>query len=615
MKRHFVYILMMLLAFSLYSCKQKEEVRRTDVLVIGGTTSGVSAGIQSARTGVSTLIVEETPWLGGMMTAAGVSAIDGNHYLNSGIWYEFRQHLRDYYGGVAALATGWVSHTQFEPHVGDSIFKRMSATEKKLEVIHGYYLVAVEKEGSRVVGATFENDKKEKLVVKAQIVIDATDLGDGLKMAGADYRLGMDSGAETGEAIAPEQANDIVQDLTWVAVLKDYGEGADKTVSKPEGYDPKDFEGCCNSTVNGATVSCDKMMTYGKLPNNKFMINWPKKGNDIYLNVVDLDRDARNEELKKAKNKTLCFVYYIQHELGFKQYGLADDEFPTEDQLALVPYHREGRRLKGIVTLTFNHVKNPYGQQDPLYRTGISVGDYPVDHHHKCNTAAPDLYFLPVPSFNIPLGSLIPESIDGLIVADKAISVTNLINGSTRLQPCVLLTGQAAGMLAALAVKSNEQPRNISIRKVQDALLNSNAYIMPLFDVKPKDSYFQSAQRITATGIIRTTGEAYQWANRTWFYPDSVISVREFTEGLHTFDEKVAIEANSKTLLTIRKAEEILVPILPIQAKLDSEDVWKSISERLYKPEQPLLRKELAVLLDKYLKPFEKEITYQGNYK
>ncbi len=615
MKHHFLYILIVMFAFSFHSCKKKEEVKQIDVLVIGGTTSGTSAGIQSARAGASTLIVEETSWLGGMMTAAGVSAIDGNHYLNSGIWNEFRQHLRDYYGGPGALATGWVSHTQFEPHVGDSIFKSMAAAEKNLEVIYGYYLISVKKEGNRVVGATFENDKKEKLVVNAKIVIDATDLGDGLKMAGATYRLGMDSKTETGEAIAPEQANDIVQDLTWVAVLKDYGAGTDKTIPKPEGYNPEDFEECCNSSVNGSTVSCDKMLTYGKLPNNKFMINWPKKGNDIYLNVVELDRDARNKALEKAKNKTLCFVYYIQHELGFRQYGLADDEFPTKDQLALVPYHREGRRLKGIVTLTFNHVEKPYDQQELLYRTGISVGDYPVDHHHKCNTAAPDLYFLPVPSFNIPLGSLIPELIDGLIVADKAISVTNLINGSTRLQPCVLLTGQAAGMLAALAVKNNEHPRDVSVRKVQDALLDAGAYIMPLFDVKPQDNYFKSAQHIAATGIIRTTGEAYQWVNRTWFYPDSVISVAEFTKGLNSFDQIAIAISEDKALLTIKKTEEILAPLLTNQIKLDSEEIWKSISDRPYKSDLAILRKELAVLLDKYLKPFEKEITHQGNYK
>ncbi|GHT60288.1 hypothetical protein AGMMS50239_09000 [Bacteroidia bacterium] len=603
MKKHFVYIIMVLLILPLQSCKKKEEVRQVDVLVIGGTTGGISAGLQSARLGVTTLIVEETSWLGGMITAAGVSATDGNHHLHSGIWNEFRQHLRDFYGGAEALATGWVSHTQFEPHIGDRIFKNMAAAEKNLQVVYGYYLVSVQKQENQVVGAIFENEQKEKLIVRAEIVIDATDLGDGLKMAGTAYRLGMDAKAETGEAIALDQANNIVQDLTWVAVLKDYGKGTDQTIPRPEGYDPRDFEGCCDLTVDGNAINCEQMLNYGKLPHDKFMLNWPKKGNDIYLNVVELDRNARNEELKKAKNKTLCFVYHIQQTLGFTHYGLADDEFPSEDRLALIPYYREGRRLKGIVTLNYNHVEKPYQQPAPLYRTGISVGDYPVDHHHKCNPAAPDLYFLPVPSFNVPLGALIPESTDGLIVADKAISVTNLVNGSTRLQPCVLLTGQAAGALAALSVKNKMQARNIPVRQVQKTLLDAGAYIMPLFDVNPKDSYFMAAQRITATGIIRTTGEAYQWANRTWFYPDSVISVAEFTSGLHAFDEKFPV-VNNTSFLTIRKLNDILSPFIkePDPIKSDHPDVF-------------LQRKELAVLLDEYLKPFEREITHEGIYK
>ena len=69
----------------------------TEVLVVGGSTGGTAAGIQSARSGAKTLIVEQTPWLGGMLTAAGISCTDGNNDLNSGIWEEFRQALYKHY--------------------------------------------------------------------------------------------------------------------------------------------------------------------------------------------------------------------------------------------------------------------------------------------------------------------------------------------------------------------------------------------------------------------------------------------------------------------------------------------------------------------------------------
>ena len=71
---------------------------KTDVLVIGGGASGVMAGIQAARLGIKVTIIEEGTWLGGMLTSAGVSAIDGNHHLPSGLWAEFKNALVKHYG-------------------------------------------------------------------------------------------------------------------------------------------------------------------------------------------------------------------------------------------------------------------------------------------------------------------------------------------------------------------------------------------------------------------------------------------------------------------------------------------------------------------------------------
>lgn len=246
------FVLTLIFSVSIISCKkaQSPEEITTDILVIGGTTSGTSAGISSAREGVKVLIVEETPWLGGMFTAQGVGACDGNHNLHSGIWNEFREKLRNRYGGVGGVWTGWVSNTLFEPHVGDSIFKSMAAAEKDLTVLYGYFLDDILKEGNTVRGAVFRNGSNERLIVHAKITIDATDIGESLRMAKADYRLGMDSKAETGEKGAPEQSNGIVQDLTWVAILKDYGEGTDKTIAKPQGYNPEIFHGCCKETID-----------------------------------------------------------------------------------------------------------------------------------------------------------------------------------------------------------------------------------------------------------------------------------------------------------------------------------------------------------------------------
>jgi FAD dependent oxidoreductase len=588
------------------------------VLVIGGGTGGTAAGIQAARLGVSTIIVEPATWLGGMISAAGVSATDGNHKLPSGIWNEFRNNIYKVYGGAKAVETGWVSNTHFEPHVADSIFKAMVKAEKKLSVLYNWQFVKAIVKNNKVVAAIFKNQKNTQLQINADIIIDATEMGDVMASAKVPYDLGMESEKVTGEKVGVAESNNIVQDLTYVAILKDYGVGTDNSITKPTNYDPVEFDGACtdyyvNKNLKAPNVGAKKMLDYAKLPNGKYMLNWPNKGNDTYLNIVEKTNEERLVELEKAKQTTLRFVYFIQQQLGFKNLGLANDEFPTKDKLALMPYYREGRRLKGLVRFNINNIAKPF-ERDALYRTGISVGDYPIDHHHKKNEAAPQhLEFFAVPSYNVPLGALIPQKMDGLIVAEKGISVSNVVNGTTRLQPVVMLTGQAAGALAALSVLQKKQPRKISIREVQNKLLQANAYIMPYIDVPPTHKYFAAIQRIGATGILKGTGIPYKWANQTWFYPDSTITSDDFFLALFDVTKK-SIVSKSHVLLV-----EDIVTAIGINNKDNAPKEinknWAKLGLENFNTTRPIKRYEIAVLIDYYLKPFEtKQINYQGAF-
>ncbi|MFN7279712.1 MAG: FAD-dependent oxidoreductase, partial [bacterium] len=99
MKRIFISLLITCQSLLIGQVLLAQTSLNTDVLVIGGGTAGTAAGIQSARSGVQTIIVEPGPWLGGMLSAAAVSATDGNHNMPSGIWGEFRQAIYKRYGG------------------------------------------------------------------------------------------------------------------------------------------------------------------------------------------------------------------------------------------------------------------------------------------------------------------------------------------------------------------------------------------------------------------------------------------------------------------------------------------------------------------------------------
>jgi hypothetical protein len=632
LKNFIIYFFSLLLVIE----TQAQTTYKTDVLVIGASASGIAAGIQSARMGVNTIITEPTTWLGGMITAAGVSAFDGNHSLPSGLFGEFREALHKVYGGPSKVSTGWVSNTLFEPHVGDSIFKSMVLQTKGLTVKYQFKFLRVLKNNDTITGAVFVDEPtNQQITIYARQVIDATELGDVLANAGVPYSLGMEASAATGEDVHVSETNDIVQDITYVAILKDYGVGVDKTIAKPKNYDPSEFDGACtdyyfNTANPKPNVDAIKMLNYGKLPNQKYMINWPNRGNDIYLNVVEMDEANRQSELVKAKEQTLRFIYFIQHQLGFKNLGLADDEFPTPDKLPLIPYHRESRRVKGLVRFDVRHIAKPFDAPSPLYRTGIAVGDYPIDHHHKKNIKAPQhLDFYPVPSFNIPLGSLIPQHLSGLIIAEKSISVSNVVNGTTRLQAIALLIGQAAGTLAALSVQQNLDAQEVPVRKVQLGLLNSNAYIMPYYDVSLSHNHFVAAQKIGATGILKGEGVPFSWANRTLFHPDSLVNRLALIKDLADF---YMLPSTNKTHLTLLEAIDIIIEIAKKNNLQQKQSTWnfnnkKMLSDQIqnawkqwkfgsFKVDMALTRIQFAQLFDATINPFElQEIDHNGKIK
>ncbi|TZF81908.1 FAD-dependent oxidoreductase [Pedobacter sp. BS3] len=589
------------------------QTTKTDLLIIGGGASGTTAGIQASRMGVNTLIIEETGWLGGMLTSAGVSAIDGDHQLPSGLWAEFRQKLYDHYGGPKAVETGWVSNTLFEPSYGDKALKELAKNDK-LTIWYHTVWNTVKRNGNFWTVTVNKNGKTA--TIQARMLIDATELGDVMAAAGVKYKIGMDSRYDTGESFAPEKANNIIQDMTYVVTLKDYGKGANKTIRKPKGYDASEFKCACDvsdpSLDGGAQNDCDRMITYGRLPNNKYMINWPKCGNDIYLDIIEKTPAERKALLEEAKQHALKFVYYLQTELGYKNLGLPDDEYPTKDKLPMLPYHRESRRMEGLVTLTLNDLAQPFDQKTALYRTGIAVGDYPIDHHHLKRPDAPAIDFvkIKVPSYNVPLGALIPAHTDGLIVAEKSISVTNIVNGTSRLQPVVLGIGQAAGALAAVALKNNTEPAKVNIREVQQALLDANAYLMPYIDVKPTDKDFEAIQRIGATGILKGTGIPYKWANQTWFYPENPVNEYDLVNGLklfYTLPDTIFPSGKPVSAAFLAKI------ISSIDKRISEEQVVAAAGQGTTPGQADVLtRRTVAVLIDRFLNPFTVSIDFNG---
>ena len=488
----------------------------TDVLVVGGGTGGTAAAIQASRRGVETILVSEFAWLGGMLTAAGVCAPDGNELMawQTGLWGAYLRELRQRQPG--GLDNGWVSLFTYHPHIGADIFRQWVEQISNLQWICGYKPLAVVKKGDRLTGVRFAD-----FLVKAKIIIDGTELGDLLALADIPHRWGWELQGEYNEPSAPISYNQLtaqypVQSPTWVFMLQDYSQTPEQAIAlSPHQAIASAFKGAWHN------YSPESFLNYGKLQDNLYMINWPICGNDYGegLNRLIESETAAQEFLQEAYQHSYNFASYIQSELG-SHYGLAGEitaspnsesnsEFRRtnifdhadnlEPAFALHPYYRESRRLQGKTTITENcilPIKDGCVAALPINAEGevnaIAIGNYANDHHY------PGVDFQLQPksirwggrltgtSFTIPYDALFSESTSGFLVCEKNISVSHIANGSTRLQPIVMNIGQAAGMAAALCIELNCQPQELPVRKIQEALLTDSlapAAVIPLYNL------------------------------------------------------------------------------------------------------------------------------------
>lgn len=532
-----------------------------DVVVVGGGEAGVGAAIAASRQGMRVALLEETDWIGGMMTAAGVTSMDGNNgYLTTGLYKEFSDRIEKYYTqkGKSTHTCYWSGSGRcFEPSVGKMVLNQMIDEAKStgvLDVFLRTYPVSVVKDVRRIGGLTTQNGKQ----FTGKIFIDATEYGDLLTLSGAKYR----AGNSTSDAL---NSNACVQDITYTAVMKKYPNGVPSGLfmsTPPPGYTSdiqKTFASIMNST-NWPHHNAYRGMPDSSNPENytaadeakitKTGINWANDYpfgekmkslgiNPVKLNmtVSDLDRANRKNVFCDAKLRTLQFIYYVQHDLGQTDWAIANDEgydtayniednnctnipaeFKTiEKYFPQIPYIREGRRVVGMYTLTAGDIKR-IGQPGSIqavkkFPDSLAVGDYPNDLH-SCNgdstlendleTLAdmPTLYPFAGGPFQVPFGSFIPYDTNGLLVAGKNLSVTRLANGATRNQPISMLTGQASGVIAALSIKKNVQPRKLDVFEVQKTLLDGKSMLWPFTDVGIDDIFFKSVQELAVKNIM-----------------------------------------------------------------------------------------------------------------
>ncbi|GAB3931107.1 FAD-dependent oxidoreductase [Mucilaginibacter myungsuensis] len=582
------------------------ETIRTDVLVVGGTASGVAAAIQSARSQVKTLLIEPTPWLGGEMTAGGMSILDANPKLSSGIWAEFRKRVRDFYKRTPGYDTTSTAPLKFEPYTGAAVLKRICDTVNHLTLkLNTPYLTAKRDSGKWVL--TVLIDGKEA-TIKAKVLVDATPNGDIAALAGAKLVSGFDSKQDTGESLAPETASPIIQDVTWIAVVKEFEKNAIYLMPKPAEYDPARY-------VALKTKNIKKMLEEGRLPNNKFQIKWTE--NTYGTSVAQMSIEGRIAYYKTLRLHTLGLVYYLQNELGFRNIGIDDSEFPSSDHLPFIPYIREYRRSIGQTRMTTREIYTPYVNN--LYRTSIAVGDAPFTQQYA-DPLAPKINYPPMPAYTVPLGAVVDKDIPNLVVTEKAMSVTHLVNASTSYPSVQMAIGQGAGTVAAYCAFFDLNTKQLDVRKIQIEATLYGSMIYPYADIPQTDRYYRAVQQVTGTGLLKQVQELNGNKMDVVFKPDSTVNTADikpimletYTRAFIWFGKNKPAETFAVGDLVSYISDHTLTDPKTLKNMMQRQwhDYYKF--KQPFDMQRPVTRYEFAVLVNRYLNPFARSVDVTG---
>lgn len=522
-----------------------------DVLVVGGGTGGVAAAWATARAGFKTCLTEETDWIGGQLTAQGISALDEHEHIESfggtRTYYDLRESIRALYRARSSTAKPldlnpgkcWVSHLAFEPSVALAAIKGLLAPEincGRLRVFLRSKAVAVHTDCTKVTTVLIQDLERGGTVrFQPQMVIDATELGDLLPLAGASYSIGAETRDQTGEPHAQpvEPKPRCVQSFTYPFVLERMPLPQSHIIPRPAKYEHyrdrqpyslrihthggeiySEHGGWLNYRMldqapgtKGGVWSYRRLVAadhgFAGLSSDITLFNWP--GND-YRDGSIIDRAAVDvaQALQDAKLVSLGFLHWIQTEApdserrgGFPELRLYPEILGSADGLAKHPYIRESRRIRALRTIVEQDVSVDFqrGQFAAPFPDSCGVGWYPIDIHQagegdmatSCRTRP----------FQIATGALIPVGITNLLAAAKNIGTTHITNGCYRLHPVEWNIGEAAGVLAAESLRNGFTPRLIwsdqsRLRAYQLRLLEEGVPLAWLLDVPPSHQSFVS---------------------------------------------------------------------------------------------------------------------------
>jgi len=395
-----------------------------DLVVVGGGMAGTTAAISAARLGLKVALLQDRPVLGGNNSS------DVRVHLGGKIAQEPYPALG---AVVAELDSGRPGNAQPAANYDDEKKLGVVRAETNIKLMLNTRATRVEKQGARiaaVIGTDVRTGREMRF--RAPLFADCT--GDGAigHLAGADFRMGRESQAETGESLAPPVADKLVMgaSVMWYAVE------VPERVPFPE---------------------CP-----WALPINESTVHYATRGDWNWETGLNRDQVADGEAIRDHGLRAAFGNWAFLKNRGARR---AEFERQRLEWVAYVAGRRESRRLMGDVILQQQDVVERKPYPDASFTTTWTIDLHYPDPTNSARFPGEEFRTIArhvrVAPYAVPYRCLYSRNIENLFMAGRNISVTHAALGTVRVMRTTGMMGEVVGMAASLCAKHATSPRGV----------------------------------------------------------------------------------------------------------------------------------------------------------
>jgi hypothetical protein len=427
-------------------------IAETDILVVGGGPAGTAAAVAASRLGAEVILAERYNHLGGLSTGGLVIWIDrmtdwsGKQVIagfardlldrlpaeacfgpSESLWGSQDVAASDYWFYRSAAYHGVVT---WSPTVDPEALKSASmqiVTDHGVRLLLHSWAAAPIVEDGAIRGVIFES-KEGRQAALAKVVIDTTGDADMMSRAGLNCEVDIDE-------------KDIHHCMNTAFLLG--GVDMDAWIR----FRSTDADGFSAFMARGREAVRTFEKPFSSWRNDVALFMGPRLSGFSAVNVDDLTE----VEIRSRQLAIRHLEFYRQHAPGFQRAFL----MLGAPQIGV----RHSRRMAGLNRVT---------------REGWIAGRVYGDEIGVSTSLAPKFA-----NVSVPYGALVPAGLDGLLAAGRHIACDPSSHSFLREIPQCWMTGQAAGVAAALAAQSGRPPREIDVKLIQRSLLKQGAYLSP----------------------------------------------------------------------------------------------------------------------------------------